>query len=117
MVNDHSSFRGTAVPDEKPFSLDEKRVVAPLVAIRLDKTALSVVSLFEADAIDKAYWRTQTPEARMQALELMRQIAYGYDPINGRIERVLEVVQRPPVESPRLNDPPLAPKSSSEPSR
>jgi hypothetical protein len=68
----------------------------------MDKTAFSVVSSFEeAEAQDNAYWWAQTPQARLEALELMRQVAYGYDPNHARIERVLEVVQRSEVESPR----------------
>ena len=62
----------------------------------MDKTAFSVVSLDQADAEDKAYWRAQSPQARLEALELMRQVMYGYDPISDRVERVLEVVKRPP---------------------
>lgn len=67
-----------------------------LQSIRIDKTAFSVVSLSDADAADKAYWASQTPTARLQALELMRQVAYGYDPAVTRLERVLEVVERVP---------------------
>ena len=75
----------------------EGKLITPFEAIRLDKTAFSVVSSFEeADAIDKEYWRTQSPEARLEDLELMRQVMYGYDPISDRIERVLEVVKREP---------------------
>jgi hypothetical protein len=82
--------------DQGTFCQDKEDVVTPLDAIRLDKTALSVVPLDQADALDKAYWRAQSPQARLEALELMRQVMYGYDPISDRIERVLEVIRRPP---------------------
>jgi hypothetical protein len=82
--------------DKERLSQDQEDLVTPLDAIRLDKTAFSVVSLDQADADDKAYWREQSPQARLEALELMRQVMYGYDPISDRIERVLEVVKRPP---------------------
>lgn len=72
-----------------------KKVVTPLESMRLDKTAFSVISLHDADADVKAYWKAQSPHARLEALELMRQVMYGYDPISDRIERVFEVVQRP----------------------
>jgi hypothetical protein len=62
----------------------------------MDKSAFSVVSLSEADADDKAYWASQTPMARLEALEFMRQVVYGYDPIGDRIQRVLEVVEQVP---------------------
>jgi hypothetical protein len=60
--------------------------------VRLDKTAFTVFSSFEeADAADRAYWHSRTPLERLEALELMRQLAYGYeDPTASRLERVLE---------------------------
>jgi hypothetical protein len=73
----------------------DKRVVT-VESIRMDKSAFSVISLHEADADLKAYWKAQTPRARLEALELMRQVAYGYNPLTARLERVLEVVKRPP---------------------
>ena len=84
------------MPDHGQFPEDKKRLITPLDAIRMDKTAFSVIPLDQADAEDKAYWREQSPQARLEALELMRQVMYGYDPISDRIERVLEVVKRPP---------------------
>jgi hypothetical protein len=75
----------------------ERAQPRPLDSVRMDKTVFSVFSSFEeADAADKEYWRTQSPQARLEALELMRQVAYGYDPLTARIERVLEVVKREP---------------------
>jgi hypothetical protein len=63
---------------------------------RLDKSAISVVHSFaEADRIDREYWWTLTPIQRLQALELSRQVAYGYG--NGkplpRFQRVFEVAE------------------------
>ena len=61
---------------------------------RMDKEEFSVLSSFqEADDADKAYWHSKTPQERMAALELMRQINYGYDPTTERLQRVLEVVE------------------------
>ena len=48
-------------------------------------------SLDEAD--DREYWRTKSPRERMEALELMRQIIYGYDPATTRLQRVLEIAE------------------------
>jgi len=47
---------------------------------RVDRTAFSVTTLSEAEKGDLAYWRSRTPDERLAALELSRQIAYGYDP-------------------------------------
>jgi hypothetical protein len=74
-------------PSKKVITLD---------SVRMDKTAFSVVSLHDADTVDRAYWASQTPRARLEALELMRQAAYGYDAVSARLERVLEVVKRAP---------------------
>jgi len=43
---------------------------------------------------DKEYWLSRTPEERLEAVELMRQIIYGYDPSATRLQRILEVTQR-----------------------
>jgi hypothetical protein len=60
--------------------------------LKVDRTAFVVTSLHESD--EKEYWLSKTPEERLQALELMRQIIYGYDPATARLQRVLEVAQR-----------------------
>jgi hypothetical protein len=39
---------------------------------------------------DRDYWLRQTPQARLQAMELMRWINYG-EAVDGRIQRVFEV--------------------------
>lgn len=63
--------------------------------VKLDKTAIRVYSSFEeADADDRKYWQSRTPIERLEALELMRQSAYGYtDPTAKRLQRILEIVR------------------------
>lgn len=64
---------------------------------KMDKATFSVLSSFEeADAADKAYWHSKTPQERLEALELMRQINYGYNPTTKRLQRVLEIVEFTP---------------------
>jgi hypothetical protein len=60
---------------------------------KIDKTAFSVTSL-QDDPDEDAYWQLKTPQERLAALELMRQIVYGYDPATCRLQRVLTVTQR-----------------------
>jgi hypothetical protein len=60
--------------------------------VRLDRSAFEVASLDDEDP-DKAYWQSKSPEERMEALELLRQIIYGYDPATTRLQRVLEAVE------------------------
>lgn len=69
-------------------------LITPLQGLRIDRSAFSVATLAVADREDLAYWASQPPSARLQALELMRQVVYGYDPVADRIQRVLEVVER-----------------------
>lgn len=60
--------------------------------MKMDKSQFSIASL--ADNSDEtAYWQCQTPQARLEALELMRQVMYGYDPSTARLERFFEVAQ------------------------
>ena len=62
--------------------------------VRKDKTQLSVVTT-ETPSDAKEYWRTKSIQERLAALELTRQIFYGYDPATARLQRVLEVVRCP----------------------
>lgn len=68
--------------------------VSDLDSLRVDRTRFEVCSLSELTD-DREYWRSKTPAERLEALEIMRQIAYGYDPATARIEKVLEVVKLP----------------------
>ena len=64
--------------------------------VQMDKTAFSVASLLDRDELDedeKAYWLSKTPQERLQALELMRQIVYGYDPSSTRLQKVLTIAK------------------------
>lgn len=66
-------------------------------AFKMAKEKFSVLSSFEeAEAADKAYWHSKTPQERLEALELMRQINYGYNPTTERLQRVLEIVEFTP---------------------
>jgi hypothetical protein len=60
---------------------------------RIDRSAISVVNLTDPTP-DKEFWWSKTPDERLAALEMMRQIAYGYDPITARIPRVLEILEQ-----------------------
>jgi hypothetical protein len=60
--------------------------------VRLDRSVFEVGSLDGEDP-DKAYWHAKSPRERMEALELLRQIIYGYDPASDRLQRVLEVAE------------------------
>lgn len=59
---------------------------------RLDKRAFSVGNLSDPDDAP-AYWKTRTPEERLRAVEVIRQILYGYTDSSARIKRVLTVAE------------------------
>lgn len=61
---------------------------------RLDRRCISVGTLSAGDDT-KAFWAAKSPQERLQALELNRQIFFAYDPTTARLQRVLEVVERP----------------------
>jgi hypothetical protein len=63
---------------------------------RVDGKAFSATSLPETERADREYWRSRTPDERLAALELSRQIAYGYDPTTRGLSRCFEVAQFPP---------------------
>ncbi len=62
--------------------------------LRMDKTAFSIGSL-EEQGDDRDYWASKTPAERLQALEIMRQIMYGYDPATARLEKVFTISKQP----------------------
>jgi hypothetical protein len=63
-------------------------------ALKLDKAALSVASLAEASD-EKAYWLSRSPQERLNHIETLRRINYGHRAF-ARLQRVLEITQRPP---------------------
>jgi hypothetical protein len=58
---------------------------------RLDRTAFSVVSLY-VKSDEKSYWLSRSPHERLQHMEFLRQVNYGYRAA-GRLQRILEVDQ------------------------
>jgi hypothetical protein len=59
---------------------------------RLERTPLEVLALGEEPG-ERAYWLSRPPAERFQALELLRQIVYGYDPASTRLQRVLAIAE------------------------
>lgn len=53
-----------------------------------------VISHLTAPSDDRQFWWAQSPGARLEAVEMMRQTLYGYDPAPNRLQRLLEIAQR-----------------------
>lgn len=60
----------------------------------VDKSVV-VISDLHDDSNERDYWLGKTPAERLRALELMRQVIYGYDPSTARLQRVLSVLEFP----------------------
>ncbi len=79
--------------------------MADLHELKLDRTALSVVKLEDADDYsDVIYWESQPYSKRLEALEMTRQAFYGdATSDSNRLVRVLEII-RLVTNEPRLAD-------------
>jgi hypothetical protein len=64
--------------------------VDELAKTKLDRSHFSVAKLGDSD--EKPYWLSKSPAERLDAVELMRQMIYGYDPALTRLQRILTVV-------------------------
>ncbi|MBN1868069.1 hypothetical protein JW916_12350 [Candidatus Sumerlaeota bacterium] len=62
---------------------------------RVDRSIVTTGTLFE-ESDEKAFWLSKSPLERLEAIELYRQIAYGYDSTTARLQRVLETADFPP---------------------
>jgi hypothetical protein len=65
-----------------------------ITATSMDKTIFSVADLAD-ESDERTFWAHQTPADRLIALELLRQVMYGYDPLTARLQRVLTVAEHP----------------------
>jgi len=59
---------------------------------KLDKNKITISSI-QDESDEMAYWLSKTPQERIEAIEVMRQIIYGYDPATTRLQRVLEITE------------------------
>ena len=57
----------------------------------MDKTVLKITSL--RDEQDRDYWKNKSYSERLEALEQLRQIVFGYDPTTERLQRSLTITQ------------------------
>ena len=58
---------------------------------KMDKRIFGVTSLRDGD--DRDFWKTKTRLERLEALEQLRRIAFGYDPSAERLQRTLTITQ------------------------
>ena len=52
-----------------------------------------LAALARLDQADRAtFWHAQTPERRLEAVKLLRQIEYNYDPVTARMVKIFDTV-------------------------
>ena len=64
----------------------------------IDRPVFAVTDHRGAAAADKSFWAAASRDERFAAVELQRQIAYGYKTAP-RLQRVFEVARLKPVEN------------------
>lgn len=63
-------------------------------SLKLDKKSFSIISLKENENnSDVKFWLSKTPQERIQAVEYLRQLMYGYDPATERLQRFFETAE------------------------
>lgn len=74
---------------------DESKNKCDALFPQVDRSVVSVGVVSE-ESDEKAYWQQRSVEDRLEAMELYRIIAYGYDACTARLQRILEIAEFPP---------------------
>ena len=59
---------------------------------KIDKSAFSIGSIHD-EGDEKEYWLSKSPQERIEAIEIMWQIIYGYKPSNDQLQRFFEITE------------------------
>ncbi len=62
-----------------------------MIEEKIQRNVFEVVNLNEAD--DSDYWRGRNAIERIEAIEFMRKVMFGYDRVSERLQRVLTVAE------------------------
>lgn len=57
----------------------------------MNKKIFQITSI--RDGNDRDYWKQKSYEERLEALELLRRIIFGYDPSTARLQRTITITQ------------------------
>lgn len=57
----------------------------------MDKKVFKVTSIYNNDSVE--YWKNKTYLERLESLEQLRQIMFGYDPTTARLQRTFRVTK------------------------
>jgi hypothetical protein len=61
----------------------------------VDRSQLRVMSHSEAEQEDREYWLSRSPQERLRQVEFLRELNYGSEVLDQRLQRVLAVSERP----------------------
>ena len=62
----------------------------------MDFQTVDIVTKFDdADHADRVFWWSQSPNDRLAHALMLRRLNYGTDRVSARLQRVLEIIQRP----------------------
>jgi hypothetical protein len=64
-------------------------------SFRVARSGVEITTHAEAERTDREFWFSQTPVERLRHLEALRELNYGPEVINQRLQRVLTVLERP----------------------
>jgi len=60
---------------------------------KIDRSYFKISGLTDKSD-ETAFWQSKTPRERLEAIEIIRQIIYGYNPSTTRLQRVFEIAQQ-----------------------
>jgi hypothetical protein len=60
----------------------------------VDRTCLRVTTHKESEREDRVYWLSRSPQERLRQVEFLRELNYGSEVLNQRLQRVLTVSER-----------------------
>jgi len=64
-----------------------------MTAPRVERVLTTGLTFEQAEREEREYWLQKTPTERLAALELLRQMNYGYDPATARLPRSLKILE------------------------
>jgi len=60
----------------------------------MDRAKVRVATHAQAEREDREFWFSQTPLQRLRHLEQLRELNYGSEVLNQRLQRILTVLER-----------------------
>ena len=65
-----------------------------MLSKKINKKIITIASSDDLDSLDIKFWKSKTPSERLEAIEIMRQINFNYDPTTERLQRFFTIAQR-----------------------